>query len=154
MRHRQHPAGERAQQRSGDQDGAAATRVDRAAADAEGRRKSKCDYHFDRNLTKEELSEIERTVNSVILRDLPVTEEHVSRDVAAERFSLEKLPEDAGEVIRIVNIGDYDSCPCRGQHVTSTKEIGRFQLLSTGFTDGVLRVRFRIAGDNDHAVVL
>jgi misacylated tRNA(Ala) deacylase len=118
------------------------------------RRKSKCDYHFDRNLTKEELSEIERTVNSVILRDLPVTEEHVSRDVAAERFSLEKLPEDAGEVIRIVNIGDYDSCPCRGQHVTSTKEIGRFQLLSTGFTDGVLRVRFRIAGDNDHAVVL
>jgi len=118
------------------------------------RRKSKCDYHFDRNLTKEELSEIERTVNSVILRDLPVTEEHVSRDVAAERFSLEKLPEDAGEVIRIVNIGDYDSCPCRGQHVTSTKEIGRFQLLSTGFADGVLRVRFRIAGDNDHAVVL
>ena len=118
------------------------------------RRKSKCDYHFDRNLTKEELSEIERTVNSVILRDLPVTEEHVSRDVAAERFSLEKLPEDAGEVIRIVNIGDYDSCPCRGQHVTSTKEIGRFQLLSTGFSDGVLRVRFRIAGDNDHAVVL
>ena len=32
-------------------------------------------------------------------------------------FNLSRLPEDAGENIRIVTIGDYDTCPCIGPHV-------------------------------------
>jgi alanyl-tRNA synthetase len=111
------------------------------------KKKSKCDYHFDRNLTDEEVNEIERRVNEVIAADFPVTEEFMSRDEAGKHFNLTKLPDDVGITLRIIRIGDYDACPCRGEHVRSTKEIGGFTLLSTSFENGVLRVRFRIVED-------
>ena len=108
------------------------------------KKKSKCDYHFDRNLTKEEIDIINKKVNEVILQDLPVAEEFLQRGEAIKNYRLSQLPEDAGEIIRIIKIGDYDACPCSGVHVSSTKEIGKFQLISTSFEEGVLRVRFKL----------
>lgn len=108
------------------------------------KKKSKCDYHFDRNLTGEEITAINKKVNEIILQDLPVTEEFLHRDEAIKNYKLSQLPEDAGEIIRIIKIGDYDACPCSGVHVSSTKEIGKFQLISTSFEEGVLRVRFKL----------
>lgn len=109
------------------------------------RKKSKCDYHFDRNLTLEETREIESRVNTVIQSDAEVHEEIFSRKEAAKNFDLAKLPEQAGETIRIIKIGDYDACPCIGQHVERTKEIGIFRIISTSFENGVLRVRFKLS---------
>lgn len=108
------------------------------------KKKSKCDYHFDRALTPLEITSIERKVNEVIALDLPVTEEYIRKEEAGGRFNLEKLPEDAGETIRIIRIGDYDTCPCRGAHVRTSSEIGGFQIISSEFFSGVLRLRFRL----------
>ncbi len=108
------------------------------------KKKSKCDYHFDRNLTSEEIEKIQSVVNEVISQDLSVKEEFLSRKFAEEIFNLERLPEDAGDKIRIIKIGDYDSCPCSGVHVSSTKEIGEFKIISTDFDNSVLRVRFKL----------
>lgn len=110
------------------------------------KKKSKCDYHFDRNLTPQEVSEIEKRVKDVIVADLPVHEEFTSNQEALKSFNLTRLPEDAGDRIRIIRIGDYDACPCSGNHVTSTKEIGDFAIISTDYDDGVLRIRFRLPG--------
>jgi Ser-tRNA(Ala) deacylase AlaX len=111
------------------------------------KKKSKCDYMFDRNLTVDEVEAINKKVNEVIKMDLPVTEEFLKRDEAINNFKLSQLPGDAGDTIRIVKIGDYDACPCSGVHVSSTKEIGAFQIISTSFEDGVLRVRFKLPKD-------
>jgi misacylated tRNA(Ala) deacylase len=108
------------------------------------KKKSKCDYRFARNLTPEEIAEIEARVNEVIRSDLPVWEEQLSREKAAGLSSLERLPETAGDTLRIVHVGDYDACPCSGQHAASSKEIGAFKIASTSFESGVLRVRFKI----------
>lgn len=108
------------------------------------KKKSKCDYQFNRNLTDEEVDIINKKVNEVIAQDLKVTEEFMHREEAINNFKLSQLPNDAGDTIRIINIGDYDACPCSGVHVISTKEIGKFQIISTGFEDGVLRVRFKL----------
>lgn len=108
------------------------------------KKKSKCDYHFDRELTQEELTEIESKVNEIIMWNLPVTEEFLAREEALKSFSLNKLPDQAGDNIRIIKIGDYDACPCIGKHVTSTKEIGGFKMISSSFEDGVLRLRFKL----------
>ncbi len=108
------------------------------------KKKSKCDYHFDRSLGDEEIRTIESNVNEVIGRDLPVIEEFLTRDEAARLYSLEKLPESAGERIRIVKVGDYDACPCIGEHVGSTKKIGEFRITSSSHQDGVLRIRFKV----------
>lgn len=108
------------------------------------KKKSKCDYHFDRDLTPGEIATIEKMVNEVIARDLNITESLLSRGEAAAKFVLSRLPEDAGDTVRIITIGDYDACPCSGVHAKTTKEIGTFKLASTAFENGVLRIRFKL----------
>jgi misacylated tRNA(Ala) deacylase len=108
------------------------------------KKKSKCDYHFDRPLTDEEIDDIEAQVNRVIDSDLPVTEEFLSRAEAQVQYNLDRLPEETGNRIRIIKVGDYDACPCIGPHVGSTREIGGFHILSSSFEDGVLRIRFKL----------
>jgi misacylated tRNA(Ala) deacylase len=108
------------------------------------RKKSKCDYRFDRPLTDAELKSLENDVNDVIEADLQVTEQHISFDMASKAYNLSRLPEDAGDRIRIVKVGDYDRCPCIGPHVTSTGEIGAFRITSCGYENSVLRIRFKL----------
>lgn len=111
------------------------------------KKKSKCDYRgFDRDLTEDERKEIERRVNEVIVSDAQVTEDFMSRAEADRLFNLDKLPDTAGDTLRIIRVGDYDACPCRGEHVHSTKEIGQFRIISSSFENGVLRIRFRVEG--------
>lgn len=109
------------------------------------KKKSKLDYHFDRPMLDEEAKELERRVNEIIEADLPVTEEFVSRAKAGKDYNLERLPEDAGDSLRIIRIGDYDACPCIGPHVPSTMAIGRFRVISTSFEGGILRIRYKLA---------
>lgn len=108
------------------------------------KKKSKCDYHFKRALTPEEEQEIETRVNEQIGRNLAVAESFVTREEALKVVSLGKLPEEAGETIRLVTVGDYDVCACIGDHVFNTSEIGTFSLISTSFEEGVLRIRFKL----------
>jgi len=108
------------------------------------KKKSKCDYHFERILTQDEVTIIENRVNEIILQDLLVMEEFYSKKDAQTKFNLSKLPEDAGNQIRIIKIGEYDACPCSGLHVSHTKEIGYFKIISTSFEEGILRIRFKL----------
>lgn len=108
------------------------------------RKKSKCDYHFNRPLTLEEEAELAAQINLVISRNLDVTEKLITLTEAQSLFNLKRLPEESGDSIRIISVGDYDHCPCIGPHVGNTKDIGQFQLVSTGFEDGVLRIRFKL----------
>ena len=108
------------------------------------KKKSKCDYHFERGLTQSELDEIQIRVNQIIANDLPVSEEYVSHAEALDKFNTEKLPQNAGSTIRIVHIGDYDACPCIGNHVKSTGDIGGFRITTAGFDNDVLRIRFKL----------
>ena len=108
------------------------------------KKKSKCDYRFDRPLKDGEIERIEAAVNEKIAENLPVTEFYESRQSARKTFDLDRLPDEAGDGIRIVSIGDYDACPCIGHHVALTGEIGGFRITTTDFADGVLRIRFKL----------
>ncbi len=108
------------------------------------KRKSKCDYHFGRPLSDQEITALSSTINEVIARDLPVREKFLPRSEAAPLFNLDRLPDQAGETIRIIEIGDYDACPCIGHHVSSTREIGTFRIVSSDHSGDVLRIRFRL----------
>ena len=110
-----------------------------------GRKKSKCDYHFDHALTDEEVSKIQSQVNSVIESDLPIMESFVSRETAERQYNTEKLPDSVAGDVRIVDIGDYDTCPCIGEHVSSTGDIGAFRITTTSYADDVLRIRFKLS---------
>jgi misacylated tRNA(Ala) deacylase len=109
------------------------------------KKKSKVDIQFPRPLTQEELSGLERRVNEVIALGLPVWEELLDRPEAARRFDLGRLPDSAGETVRIIHIGEYDACPCSGSHVGNTAEIGLFRMVSASHEEGGLRIRFKLS---------
>lgn len=108
------------------------------------RRKSKCDYKFDREPTPEEIKKVEEAVNQVIEADIPVTEEYIDITEATGRFDLSRLPEQVSRTLRIITIGTYDSCPCAGDHVGHTGEIGHFKIIGHSYTPGKLRIRYKL----------
>jgi len=110
------------------------------------RKKSKISYILERKPSRQEEKEIEKRMNELIQMDMPVTFEYVDRDHIPAGVSLDKLPEDASETLRLVRIGDYDVCPCIGKHVRSTSQIGRFELLGTNWDEEKhsFRIRFKI----------
>ena len=120
------------------------------------RKKSKISYILDHKPDRKEEKAIVDRMNELIDADMPVTFEFVNRaDITEENtaesglyagVSLDKLPADASETIRLVRIGDYDICPCIGKHVRSTGQIGRFELLGTNWDEQnhSFRIRFKI----------
>ena len=107
------------------------------------KKKSKCDYILDAEPTPEQVAEIEAKVNEVISQNLDVTIGFLTREQAASVVDLSKLPEDASETLRIVRIGEYDTCACIGAHVKNTSEIGTFKIISHSFENGVWRLRWK-----------
>ena len=110
-------------------------------------KKSKCDYRIAKDLSSSEIMEIEKRVNGIINSNFDITEDFVSKSQAADFLDLTKLPADAPDSIRVVRVGDYDACACIGPHVSNTSEIGVFKILSSDFTNGSVRLRFRL-GDS------
>ena len=108
------------------------------------RKKSKCDYRITIPPTQEDMHGIEEQVNRIIQADLVVHADTLPRAEAAREFRLERLPDDAGDAIRIVRVGDYDACPCRGAHVSRTGELGAFRITSWDVNGDVLRIRFKL----------
>lgn len=109
------------------------------------RKKSKLDFALPKAPSAEDIENIEKTVNEVIARHLPVTTEFITQEEAVGRFDLKRLPENASDTVRIVRVGDYDECLCIGQHVTNTSEIGTFHIISSDYKDGIFRIRFKLA---------
>lgn len=109
------------------------------------RKKSKINYQLPQCPTKEQIEEIEHRIQKLIADDLPVFFKYVNKENVPENVSLDKLPENASTLLRLVFIGEYDVCPCIGSHVNSTKEIGTFRITSTSYNNGSFRIVFKVA---------
>jgi len=108
------------------------------------RKKSKINWDIDKAPTLDQIQEIEDIINDLIDQDLPVNYQIVNIAEIPEGISIEKLPSEASEMIRIVRIGDYDICPCIGAHVKSTAEIGRFKITSSCYNNGEFRIVYKV----------
>jgi len=109
------------------------------------KKKSKCDYRFERDITDAEAAAIETKVNEIIKNDLVVSDLILSSVEAMNTYKLERMP-DGEESVRVVLVGNYDACACSGNHVEKTSEIGKFNILSHSFEEGKLRIRFKLEG--------
>jgi len=80
-----------------------------------------------------DVERIERLSNEAIERDYRVTKEQRPRDVVEEetdegRALLDLIP-DSVDPLRVVEIEDYDLCPCGGTHVDRLGEVGRIEIV-------------------------
>lgn len=106
------------------------------------KKKSKCDYKFNRALTPEELKQLEEKIKELIAADLPVTAVMMPPTSARQQFGARAPKGD--DNVRVIKIGDYDAIPCIGPHVNSTQEIGQFKIISSDFNEGILRIRYKL----------
>ncbi|MDR0545112.1 MAG: hypothetical protein LBG30_07200 [Odoribacteraceae bacterium] len=108
------------------------------------RRKGRCDYALGAAPAEGDIREVERRVNEVIGRCLPVEISFADRDLLPPGVDAGKLPGGVVGAVRVVRIGDYDVCACSGAHVRNTGEIGRFKVVSYDYSAPVLRLRFKL----------
>ena len=107
------------------------------------KKKSKCDYHYSKDLNEKDINTIENHINKLIQSDLVVTEKMLKREEAKKIFNLSKIPKELKK-IRVIEIGDYDAIPCIGQHVKSIKELGCFKITSSTYENNILRIRYKL----------
>jgi alanyl-tRNA synthetase len=103
--------------------------------------------HF-RRLSREEITEIERVANEIVIKNRPVTQEWPDRHEAeAEHgFDLYQGGVPPGQTIRLIHVDD-DVQACAGTHVARTGDIGAIKIVDTEpIQDGVERITFA-AGD-------
>ena len=92
-------------------------------------------------MTAEELQKVEEIVNEQIVAGLPVKVENMPIEEARKTGVQALFGEKYGDVVRVVNMGDYSIEFCGGTHVKNTNEIMAFKILSeSGVAAGVRRI--------------
>jgi len=100
--------------------------------------------HYKR-ITKDQIRELERMVNELILADIPVKTFFMPRNEAEQKygFTLYQGGYVPGKVLRIVEIPNIDVEACGGTHVLKTSDIGFFKIVKReGVQDGIERLIF------------
>ncbi|MBF0710621.1 MULTISPECIES: alanine--tRNA ligase [unclassified Gemella] len=92
-------------------------------------------------LTEEEIAEVEKQVNEKIWQELAIEIKEMPIDQARAMGAQALFGEKYGDVVRVVNIGDYSIELCGGTHVTNSSEIGIVKIVSeSGVAAGVRRI--------------
>ncbi|MBR0590997.1 MULTISPECIES: alanine--tRNA ligase [Bacillus] len=96
--------------------------------------------HFGQ-VTKEELSQIEKIVNEKIWEGISVAIDLKPIADAKEMGAMALFGEKYGDIVRVVQVGDYSIELCGGCHVQNTAEIGLFKIASeSGIGAGTRRI--------------
>ena len=92
-------------------------------------------------MTPEELKKVEDIVNEKIAAALPVIVKNMPIEEAKKTGAQALFGEKYGDIVRVVNMGDFSIEFCGGTHVQNTSEIAAFKILSeTGVAAGVRRI--------------
>jgi alanyl-tRNA synthetase len=91
----------------------------------------------------ETLVAVEDAVADAIEENIPVkTHLCPPEDISSFRPKLRKPPPEGEEVIRVVEIGEYDIIACCGTHLKSTAEIGLLRIFGAEKHKGMTRITF------------
>ena len=92
-------------------------------------------------LTVEELEKVEKIVNDAIQKALPVVIKNMPIEEAKKTGAQALFGEKYGDVVRVVNMGDFSIEFCGGTHVANTSEIMALKIVSeSGVAAGVRRI--------------
>src|SRR5699024_10748610 len=99
------------------------------------------DFSHFQAITAEELEQIEQIMNEKIWEEIPLVIEHKDIKEAKAMGAMALFGEKYGDVVRVVEIGDYSIELCGGCHVNNTAEIGIFKLVQeSGIGAGTRRI--------------
>ncbi|MBS6940375.1 MAG: alanine--tRNA ligase [Slackia piriformis] len=85
--------------------------------------------HFE-GMTSEQIAEVERVANEAIMQATPTTIYETSLDAARESGVTGLFGEKYGDIVRVVEAGEFSRELCGGCHVANTAEIGFVKIVS------------------------
>lgn len=92
-------------------------------------------------LTGDELKAIEREVNEVILKGIPVETREMPIEEAKKLGAMALFGEKYGDVVRVVSAGDFSVELCGGTHADNTAKLGLFKIVSeSSVAAGIRRI--------------
>jgi alanyl-tRNA synthetase len=96
--------------------------------------------HFG-SISEQELAEVERRVNEQIWKQTELKIDYKPLDEAKAMGAMALFGEKYGDIVRVVQVGDYSLELCGGCHVANTAQIGLFKLISeSGIGSGIRRI--------------
>ncbi len=100
------------------------------------------DIAYNKQISENEIRELENDVNNMIRANYPVTTKLMSQDEAIKAGAMALFGEKYGEEVRVVCVGDGISMElCGGTHVRNTGDIGYFNIISeSAIAAGVRRL--------------
>lgn len=99
------------------------------------------DFRHFSAMTKEEIKQVEEEVNARILDDLEVLVREMPVDEAKRIGAIALFGEKYGDIVRVVQAGEYSTELCGGTHLKSTAQAGLFKIVSEGgVAAGVRRI--------------
>jgi alanyl-tRNA synthetase len=109
--------------------------------------RTRFDFSFNRKVTPEELSKIERMVNDAIDSDYRVTFEELRLEDAFQSGAIGAFGERYPDIVKVYTVGDpkskwFSREICGGPHVTNTGKIGKFKIIKEEASSaGVRRIK-------------
>ena len=94
--------------------------------------------HFEA-MSDEQLDRVERLVNAKIMENHPVRSYETSLTTARESGVTALFGEKYGDIVRVLEIGNFSKELCGGTHVARTSEIGMVKIVSEGSVGSNLR---------------
>ncbi len=92
-------------------------------------------------MTPQEIEETERLVNEEILKGEPVITEELPIEEAKKKGAMALFGEKYGDVVRVVQAGDFSTEFCGGTHLDNTGKAGLFKIISeSSVSSGVRRI--------------
>ncbi len=92
-------------------------------------------------LSGDELNAIEREVNEVILKGIPVETREMPIEEAKKLGAMALFGEKYGDVVRVVSAGDFSVELCGGTHADNTAKLGLFKIVSeSSVAAGIRRI--------------
>jgi alanyl-tRNA synthetase len=99
------------------------------------------DYSHFAPLTSAEIQEIEKQINSVVFRNLPVQTQVMDLNDAVKSGAIAFFGERYAQQVRVVSIPDVSKELCGGTHTKLTGDVGLFKVISeSGIAAGVRRI--------------
>ena len=104
------------------------------------------DFTFPRKVTPEEVDQVEKLMNEVVVQDLPRQVREMSLQEAREEGALAFFRGKYPPIVKVFSFGDFSKEVCGGPHVERTSLVGKVKIVKEEASSaGVRRIRATVA---------
>jgi len=111
------------------------------------------DFSHHDGVSDDEITAVELSANAEVLRNEPVRHFETTKDEALNMGAIAFFGDKYGDIVRVLEIGDYSTELCGGTHVRATGDIGTIKVVSEGSIGSGIRRIEAVTGEASVALL-